>query len=96
MARDTHPGDHTDYAALLERLCAEELSHVLCNEWAELEALAPFIDVCEPCAEAPYLVHRSYQWAGSPGGDILCQVSVYERPDGGGRVVSRDCVIRRN
>ena len=95
MARDTHPGYETDHPAALERLCGDELSHALCHEWDELEALAPFTDVCDPCPDAPYLVHRSYTWAGDQGGDIVCRVSVYERPDRTGHVVTRDCVIRR-
>jgi hypothetical protein len=93
MARDTHPGYETDSAAL-ERLCGDELAHALCHAWDELAPLAPFTDVCEPCREVPHLVHRSYSWAGTEGGDIVCRVSVYERPDGTGHVVSRDCVIR--
>ena len=94
MARDTHPG-YEDAATALERLCGEELSHALCHERDELEALAPFTDVCEPCPEAPYLVHRSYAWAEVQGGDIVCRVAVYERPDRTGHVVTRECVIRR-
>ena len=96
MARDTHPGYEHDATAALERLCGDELSHALCHEWEELEALAPFTDICDPCPEAPYLVRRAYTWAEGHGGDIVCQVSVYERPDGTGRVVTRDCVIRRS
>ena len=93
MARDTHPNhDHGD---LLERLAADELGHALCHAWDELQPLVPWTDVCDPCAEAPHLVHRSYSWAGAPGGDIVCRVSVYERPDGAGHVVTRSCVIHR-
>ena len=95
MARDTHSSEYVDHSAVLERLCGEELSHALCHAWDELEPLAPFTDVCEPCPDTPHLVHRSYSWAGERGGDIVCRVSVYERPDGSGRVATRECVIRR-
>ena len=100
MARDTHPQyeaiSEADAAALLERLASDELSHAVSHDWSELEGLAPFTDVCDPCPEVPHLVRRTYTWASTEGGDILCRVSVYERPDASGHVVTRDCVIRRS
>ena len=98
MARDTHPHDtpRADIGRRLDTLASDELSHAVCHDWEELEAMVPWTDLCEPCAENPHLVHRTYTWADVEGGDIICRVSVYETPDRKGHVVTRDCVIRRS
>lgn len=92
------PAHDADSHETMEEWAAHELSHALSHEWLELEPLAPFADVvdCEPEAGRPYEIVRSYRWAEHEGGDMVCEVTVYARPDRTGHFVRRRCVIRKS
>ena len=79
----------------IEQWAADELSHAIAHDWLEIAPLAPFTDVteCDPVRGCPYVVSRSYSWAGIEGGDIVCEVTVYATPDRRGHFVRRRCVI---
>ena len=81
----------------IEQWASDELCHAAGHDWSELEALAPFADTidCDPEQGCPYAVVRSYSWAGAPGGDIVCEITVYATPDRRGHFVHRRCVITR-
>lgn len=87
QAAETHPG--------MEDCCADELSHAVGHEWLELESLLPWTDTLPAVGERSYPVTRSYRWADTEGGDMVCEVTVHELPDRSGHVVRRSCVIRR-
>ena len=95
---EAHAPAATDHHAELERWAADELSHALGHDWIELEGLAPFADVleCDPQSGRPYEVVRSYRWADTEGGDMVCEVTVYATPDRTGHFVRRRCVIRKS
>ncbi len=79
----------------LEQHAAEELSHAIAHDWLELQDFVPYADPLPPSLSCPYEVVRSYRWAGHEGGDMICEVTVYELPNRGGHLVRRSCVISR-
>jgi hypothetical protein len=84
-------GPHSE----MEDCCHDELSHAVAHEWLELESLLPWTDTLPPGGERSFPVTRSYRWADTEGGDMVCEVTVHELPDRSGHVVRRSCVIRR-
>jgi hypothetical protein len=68
--------------AELAAAAEEELKHALTLTWAALAKLVPWGDAYEgfgPSGGA-LTFERSYIWRGSPGGDILCEVTAYREP----------------
>lgn len=74
----------------------DELSHAVAHQWLELESLVPWTDTLGSGPDRPYEVTRSFRWADVEGGDMVCEVYVYELPDRSGHVVRRTCVIKRS
>ena len=86
-----HPEPHPE----MERHADDELSHAVAHQWLEMETLIPWTDTLPVDERRPHPVTRSYRWSGPEGGDMVCEVSVHELPDGGGHVIRRSCVIQR-
>lgn len=63
----------------LEATAAEELEHALDLSWSALAKLTPWGDTFTGVSVLGREVEiaRSYIWAEQPGGDILCEVTVY-------------------
>lgn len=75
----------------LEAMARDELARALTLAWRDLRAIVPWGDSFEGVSPAGRYVEveRSYIWASEPGGDILCEVTVYGGPsryDHGARV----------
>ncbi len=79
----------------MERHADDELSHAVAHQWLELETLVPWTDALPADDRRPHPVTRSYRWADTEGGDMVCEVTVHELPDRSGHVIRRSCVIRR-
>ena len=66
----------------LELAAEEEIERALDLSWRELSRCIPWGDTYEgftPGGRSAQF-ERSYLWAEKPGGDILCEVAVYEDP----------------
>jgi hypothetical protein len=63
----------------LEATAAEELAHALDLGWKQLAPLVPwgdsYVGVSVGGREVEFA--RNYIWAEAPGGDILCEVTVF-------------------
>ena len=68
-------GDDPDLLAMAE----DELARALTLEWRALSKIAPWGDSFEGISPAGrnVMVERAYIWQGDPGGDILCEVTVF-------------------
>ena len=84
-----------DPTAEMERLAADELSHALAHDWLELQDLVPWSDHLPAERDRPFEVVRSYRWADTPDGDMVCEVSVFELPERRGHIIRRTCVLQR-
>ena len=78
-------------------MAQDELARALELPWKALKGITPWGDTFEGISPAGrhVLVERSYVWSSEVGGDILCEVRVYENAalyDAGevvGRVIAR-------
>ncbi len=63
----------------LQAAAEEELAAATRLSWRELSALTPWGDSYEGFGPAggPVVFERNYIWREDPGGDILCEVTVY-------------------
>jgi hypothetical protein len=71
-------------AADLEAAAQEELERACTLSWSQLCACTPWGDVFEGFSPEGRAVQfeRSYLWVDEPGGDILCEVVVFEGAGG--------------
>jgi hypothetical protein len=81
----------TDLKEDLAAMATDELDRALTLKWRELSTVVPWGDAFEGFTPAgrQVTVERSYLWAETHGGDILCEVFVYGGPsrwDEGARV----------
>ena len=81
----------------LELAAEEELERALDLSWRELCRVVPWGDTYEGFTPGGRSAHfeRSYLWARSPGGDILCEVAVYPDPQSFERAARRSRLIRK-
>jgi len=75
----------------LESTALEELEQALALSWRQLAPLVPWGDRYTGISVAgrEVEIERAYLWAADPGGDILCEVTVYageSRYDHGAKV----------
>ncbi len=66
----------------LEAMARDELARAMTLSWRDLKGIVPWGDTFEGVSPAGRYVEveRSYIWASEPGGDILCEVTVYGGP----------------
>ena len=66
----------------LAAMAQDELTRAVTLSWRELSAITPWGDAFEGYTPAgrQVTVERSYIWAETAGGDILCEVQVYGGP----------------
>jgi hypothetical protein len=66
----------------LAEMARDELERALTLSWRELTRVMPWGDAYDGYTPAgrQVTVERSYLWADTPGGDILCEVLVYGGP----------------
>jgi hypothetical protein len=81
----------------LAAMAREELERALTLTWRDLAAIAPWGDAFDGFTPAgrQVTVERSYLWAESAGGDILCEIEVYGGPSRWDEGVRRAELIRR-
>ena len=81
----------------LELAAEEELDRALDLDWRELSRVVPWGDTYEGFVASGRAAQfeRSYLWAEKPGGDILCEVAVYETPERYEQAARRSRIIRR-
>ena len=72
----------TELADDLAAMAEDELERALTLRWRELAAIVPWGDAYDGFTPAgrQVTVERSYLWAETAGGDILCEVAVYGGP----------------
>jgi len=60
----------------------DELTRALSLSWRELSKVTPWGDTFDGISPAGrnVEVERNYIWAAEPGGDILCEVTVFGGP----------------
>ena len=87
----------TELAEDLAAMAEDELERALTLRWRELAAVLPWGDAYEGFTPAgrQVTVERSYLWADAAGGDILCEVVVYDGPSRWDEGACRAGVIRR-
>jgi hypothetical protein len=87
-------GADPDLLAMAE----DELARALTLSWRALSNVTPWGDRFEGITPGgrDVLVERAYLWAASPGGDILCEVTVFK--DGAGALTGAkvSAVIERH
>ncbi len=66
----------------LAAMAKDELERAMTLRWRELSEVVPWGDAYEGFTPAgrQVTVERSYLWAETAGGDILCEVQVYGGP----------------
>ena len=81
----------------LQAAAEEELKAALTLGWRELARLAPWGDSYEGFGPAggAMTFERSYLWRDQPGGDLLCEVTVFRGPSRYERGVRLSQVIRK-
>ena len=81
----------------LELAAEEELERALDLSWRELVKVVPWGDTYEGFTPGGRSAHfeRSYLWARQPGGDILCEVAVYEAPERFEKAARRSRIIAK-
>ncbi|MFI4933540.1 MAG: hypothetical protein ACHP7N_02890 [Caulobacterales bacterium] len=72
----------SEIAQDLAALAQDELDRALSLSWRELTKILPWGDAYDGFTPAgrQVTIERSYLWAESAGGDILCEVAVYGGP----------------
>ena len=72
----------TELADDLAAMAEDELGRALTLSWRELARIVPWGDAFDGFTPAgrQVTVERSYLWADTAGGDILCEVVVYGGP----------------
>lgn len=80
----------------LEIAAEEELELAAALSWEKLAPLVPWGDSYEGFGPAggALVFERGYLWSGDPGGDILCEVTVFRGPARYDRGVRRSRLIR--
>ena len=81
----------------LEAAAEEEIERALDLSWRELSRVIPWGDTYEgftPGGRSAQF-ERSYIWAEKAGGDILCEVAVYEDPARFESAARRSRIIRK-
>ena len=81
----------------LELAAEEELERALDLSWRELSRVIPWGDTYEgftPGGRSAQF-ERNYLWARQPGGDILCEIAVYQSPERYEGAARRSRIIRR-
>ena len=81
----------------LQAAAEEELKAALTLSWAALSKLIPWGDSYDGQGPAGgnLTFERGYLWQGQPGGDILCEVTVYRGPSRYDRGVKLSQVIKK-
>lgn len=66
----------------LQAAAEEELKAATTLSWRELAGLVPWGDSYEGFGPSggPLEYERSYTWRDAPGGDILCEITVFRGP----------------
>jgi hypothetical protein len=81
----------------LELAADEEVERALDLSWRELSKVIPWGDTYEGFTPGGRTAQfeRNYLWAQDAGGDILCEVAVYEGQEGYERAARRSRIIAR-
>lgn len=81
----------------LEALAEEEMARALTLSWRELSKVTPWGDSFTAFAPSggEVTVERSYVWATAEGGDVLCEVLVYDGPERYDEAARRSAVVER-
>lgn len=80
----------------LEAMAADELERALTLSWRALAGVVPWGDAFDGFTPGgrQVTVERSYLWSDAPGGDILCEVTVYGGPSRWEEGVRLSAVLR--
>lgn len=78
-------------------MARDELARALTLTWKDLAPITPWGDSFEGITPAgrEVIVERSYIWAATSGGDILCEVIVYGGPSRWDHGAKSNAVIPR-
>jgi hypothetical protein len=81
----------------LELAADEEMERALDLSWRELARVVPWGDTYEGITPGGRTAQfeRSYIWAEAPGGDILCEVAVFQDQERYERAARRRRIIGR-
>jgi hypothetical protein len=78
-AMDEEKSNNVSEDPALAAAADEELNQACSIGWTALSKVTPWGDEFEGFAPdgSTVIFERAYVWAGEPGGDILCEVTVY-------------------
>ena len=81
----------------LADMAQDELTRALSLAWRDLAKIIPWGDNFEGISPAgrDVIVERAYLWQAAPGGDILCEVTVYGGPSRFDQGAKASAVIAR-